>query len=145
MIKLGQSCLALNIGIAEETPYFLAAYEHVETIPPRPSWPIATGLFSNEGSLISSHLAKKALRSIWTITLLIPTLYMRMRIMLTNIIGKIKSCRNRTLFVIQSIISTKKPLVKYYENYLFSMTFSTFSSASFKAFSNFLMISWPSL
>ena len=88
IIKFGQSCLALNIGIAEETPYFLAAYEHVETIPPLPSWPIATGLFSNEGSLISSHLAKKALRSMWTITLLIPTLYMRTLIMLTKLFEK---------------------------------------------------------
>ena len=140
-IKLGQSCLALNIGIAEETPYFLAAYEHVETMPPLPSWPIATGLFSKEGSLISSHLAKNAFKSMWTITLLIPTLYMRMKIMLTKFIGEIKSCLNRTLFLIQSIISTSKPLIKYFENYLFSMTFSTFSSASFKAFSNFLIIS----
>ena len=43
-----------------------------------------------------------------------------MKIMLTKFIGKIKSCLNRTLFLIQSIISTSKQLIKYFEIYLFS-------------------------
>lgn len=62
-MSFGHNCLALNIGIAEETPYLRAAYEHVETMPPRPSWPTAIGLPSKEGFLISSHLAKKAFKS----------------------------------------------------------------------------------
>ena len=64
IMALGQSCKALNVGMPECTPNLRAAYEHVETIPPLPLWPMITGLSFKVGSWSSSQRTKKAFRSI---------------------------------------------------------------------------------